>query len=42
VAGPHEGVVGDVYICPPTGRLGVRDDDEETYWAEREQLELED
>ena len=39
--GPHEGVIGDVYICGPTGRIGVRDDDEETYWVERDQLELE-
>ncbi len=42
VKGPHAGVIGDVYICGPTGRIGVRDDDEETYWAERAEVELEE
>jgi len=37
-AGPHEGVEGDVYISGPTGRIGIRDDDEDTYWVEREHL----
>jgi hypothetical protein len=37
--GPHAGVEGDVYIAAATGRVGVRDDDEETYWIERDHLE---
>lgn len=41
VTGADEGVVGDVFLCPPSGRVAVRDDDEETYWVERERLELE-
>ncbi|HJL16530.1 MAG TPA: hypothetical protein RMH99_12785 [Sandaracinaceae bacterium LLY-WYZ-13_1] len=40
VSGPHAGVEGDVFTIVPTGRIGVRDDDEETYWVEREHLEL--
>ena len=40
-AGPHEGIVADVYLWGPTGRVGLRDDNEDTYWVEREQLELE-
>lgn len=42
IGGPHEGVEGDVYLMGPTGRVGVRDDDEETYWVEREHLKLAD
>ena len=42
VSGPHAGVVGDVYICGPTARIGIRDDDEETYWADRDEVELEE
>lgn len=41
VGGAHEGVIGDVFLCPPTGRVAIRDDDEETYWVERDLLELE-
>lgn len=38
--GPHEGVEGDIYLAAPTGRVGVRDDDEESYWVEREHLKV--
>jgi len=38
--GPHEGVEGDVYIVSGASRFGVRDDDEETYWVDREHLKL--
>ncbi|GAB5545307.1 MAG: hypothetical protein RID81_42485 [Sandaracinaceae bacterium] len=41
VSGPHEGVIGDIYLWVPTGRIGIRDDDENTYWVERKQIELE-
>ena len=40
VKGPHEGVEGDIYLWVPTGRIGVRDDDENTYWVERDQIVL--
>ncbi|MFK7991175.1 MAG: hypothetical protein AB8I08_34470 [Sandaracinaceae bacterium] len=38
-SGKHAGVEGDVYIAGAAGRFGVRDDDEETYWFNLDELE---
>ena len=39
IKGPHAGVEGDVFTAGAAGRFGVRADDEETYWANKAELE---
>ncbi|RLB53160.1 MAG: hypothetical protein DRJ42_12755 [Deltaproteobacteria bacterium] len=37
--GKHAGLEGDVYTAAAAGRFGVRDDNEDTYWVDEENLE---
>ena len=39
IGGKHEGVEGDVFTVT-AGRIGVRDDFEETYWVDADQIAL--
>jgi len=38
--GAHEGVEGDVYTSGAGGRMGLRDDHENTYWVDAKDLVL--
>ena len=38
--GAHEGIEAEVYIASGANRFGIRDDNEDTYWVDEENLVL--